>query len=74
VGWLPELLKYLTVSNEMASAFWGSSLPLGFFHYENPVTLEGSWNMADASLVPQLQADATARSGAIGPRFREFLQ
>lgn len=46
------VVPYVTVSNEMATRYWGNNLGLGSFEYFNPCIIDGK--MDDVSLIPAL--------------------
>ena len=46
------IVPYVTLSNEMATRYWGNNLGLGSFEYFNPCVTEGK--MDDVSLIPSL--------------------
>jgi len=71
--WLPYLLKMLTRANEMASVFWAKTLVdkgvIGSFKYYNPVEIDGSWDMTDASVLPEVEE----RTDKFVPQFEEVF-
>lgn len=51
------IVPYVTLSNEMATRYWGQHIGYGFFEYFNPCVTNGK--MDDVELIPEMveQAD-----------------